>query len=72
MEDLTNPMVINGFWIFWEGLRYEDVLAAVKEHLPMLIPNWTKSLPIAGKRARRPRSQNAGRVKNLGFELNLH
>ena len=33
MDDPTNPMVINGFWIFKELLAYEDVLAVLEERL---------------------------------------
>ena len=33
MDDPTNPMVINGFWIFRELLQYEQVLAVLKERL---------------------------------------
>ena len=33
MDDPTNPMVINGFWIFKEVLAYEDVLAVLEERL---------------------------------------
>jgi len=33
MDDLTNPMVINGFWIFEELLPYERVLAVLEERL---------------------------------------
>lgn len=33
MDDKTNPMVINGFWIFKKPLNYEDVLAVLKERL---------------------------------------
>ena len=31
MDDPTNPMVINGFWIFEELLQYEHVLAVLDE-----------------------------------------
>ncbi|MDE0142999.1 MAG: wax ester/triacylglycerol synthase family O-acyltransferase [Caldilineaceae bacterium] len=33
MDDPTNPMVINGFWIFDELLPYERVLAVLEERL---------------------------------------
>ena len=33
MDDPTNPMVINGFWIFEELLQYEHVLAVLEERL---------------------------------------
>ena len=33
MDDPTNPMVINGFWIFEELLPYERVLAVLEERL---------------------------------------
>ena len=33
MDDPTNPMVINGFWIFRELLQYERVLAVLEERL---------------------------------------
>ncbi len=33
MDDPTNPMVINGFWIFREPLNYEHVLAVLEERL---------------------------------------
>ncbi len=33
MDDPTNPMVINGFWIFEEPLQYEHVLAVLEERL---------------------------------------
>ena len=33
MDDPTNPMVINGFWIFGEPLEYEHVLAVLEERL---------------------------------------
>ena len=33
MDDPTNPMVINGFWIFREMLQYERVLAVLEERL---------------------------------------
>ena len=33
MDDPTNPMVINGFWIFREVLQYEHVLAVLEERL---------------------------------------
>lgn len=33
MDDPTNPMVINGFWIFKEMLAYEDVLAVLEARL---------------------------------------
>ena len=33
MDDPTNPMVINGFWIFREPLEYEHVLAVLEERL---------------------------------------
>ena len=33
MDDPTNPMVINGFWIFRESLNYEHVLAVLEERL---------------------------------------
>ncbi|MDE0120290.1 MAG: wax ester/triacylglycerol synthase family O-acyltransferase [bacterium] len=33
MDDPTNPMVINGFWIFRELLQYEQVLAVLEERL---------------------------------------
>ncbi len=33
MDDPTNPMVINGFWIFEEPLQYEQVLAVLEERL---------------------------------------
>ena len=33
MDDPTNPMVINGFWIFREKLQYGDVLAVLEERL---------------------------------------
>ena len=33
MDDPTNPMVINGFWIFREMLQYEHVLAVLEERL---------------------------------------
>ncbi|MDE0199828.1 MAG: wax ester/triacylglycerol synthase family O-acyltransferase [Caldilineaceae bacterium] len=33
MDDPTNPMVINGFWIFREPLSYEHVLAVLEERL---------------------------------------
>ena len=33
MDDPTNPMVINGFWIFREQLQYEHVLAVLEERL---------------------------------------
>lgn len=33
MDDPTNPMVINGFWIFKELLQYEHVLAVLEERL---------------------------------------
>ena len=33
MDDPTNPMVINGFWIFSELLQYERVLAVLEERL---------------------------------------
>ena len=33
MDDPTNPMVINGFWIFEELLQYEHVLAVLDERL---------------------------------------
>ena len=33
MDDPTNPMVINGFWIFKELLAYEDVMAVLEERL---------------------------------------
>ena len=33
MDDPTNPMVINGFWIFGEALEYERVLAVLEERL---------------------------------------
>ena len=33
MDDPTNPMVINGFWIFEELLQYEHVLAVLQERL---------------------------------------
>ena len=33
MDDPTNPMVINGFWIFRESLEYEHVLSVLEERL---------------------------------------
>ena len=33
MDDPTNPMVINGFWVFEELLQYEHVLAVLEERL---------------------------------------
>ena len=33
MDDPTNPMVINGFWIFEKPLQYEHVLAVLEERL---------------------------------------
>ena len=33
MDDPTNPMVINGFWIFEELLQYGHVLAVLEERL---------------------------------------
>lgn len=33
MDDPTNPMVINGFWIFKEPLHYENVLAVLEGRL---------------------------------------
>ena len=33
MDDPTNPMVINGFWIFEEPLQYEQALAVLEERL---------------------------------------
>ena len=33
MDDPTNPMVINGFWIFGESLEYEHVLSVLEERL---------------------------------------
>ncbi len=33
MDDPTNPMVINGFWIFREMLQYERVLDVLEERL---------------------------------------
>ncbi len=33
MDDPTNPMVINGFWIFREMLQYERVLAVLEKRL---------------------------------------
>lgn len=33
MDDPTNPMVINGFWIFDEPLQYQHVLAVLEERL---------------------------------------
>ena len=33
MDDPTNPMVINGFWIFEDLLPYEHVLAVLEERL---------------------------------------
>ncbi len=33
MDDPTNPMVINGFWIFTETLQYEEVLAVLEARL---------------------------------------
>lgn len=54
MDDPTNPMVINGFWIFRERLRYEHVLAVLRERL--LVHERFRQRVVAERGAFRPRS----------------
>ncbi len=54
MDDPTNPMVINGFWIFGERLRYEHVLAVLEERL--LVHERFRQRVVAERGAFRPRS----------------
>ena len=54
MDDPTNPMVINGFWIFKELLQYEHVLAVLEERL--LIHERFRQRVVAHRGALRTRA----------------
>ncbi len=54
MDDPTNPMVINGFWIFEEPLLYEQVLAVLEERL--LIHARFRQRVVEHRGALRPRA----------------
>ena len=54
MDDPTNQMVINGFWIFEELLQYEQVLAVLEERL--LIHERFRQRVVEHRSALRPRA----------------
>ena len=54
MDDPTNQMVINGFWIFEELLQYEQVLAVLEERL--LIHERFRQRVVEHRGALRPRA----------------
>ena len=54
MDDPTNPMVINGFWIFEEPLQYEQALAVLEERL--LIHERFRQRVVQRRGALRPRA----------------